>query len=167
MPGTPPTYSPYGPPPEAPKSRRTLWIVLAIVLGVIVLGCGGCVGLAVYGANQAGTSLSEIVTEAALDFSDAPEVDDPSSCSITGPSDIGPGYDVEIEVTNTSGVTSHYRLDFTVLDLDGEVEARGSGIISDVGPGSTVGDQPFEPVEGDAPWTEVTCLVTATYRLDA
>src|SRR5215831_13960163 len=41
-PGYPYPY-PYAPPP--PRSNRTLWIVLSIVGGVVVLVCIGCVAL--------------------------------------------------------------------------------------------------------------------------
>ena len=42
--GTPPMPMPnYGPPPQKKSSLRWLWITLAIVGGLLVLSCGGCV----------------------------------------------------------------------------------------------------------------------------
>ena len=64
-PGTPPGYMM---PPEPPRRRRWLWIVLGILLGCILV----CVALGIYGATTGGdtferwgTQLSEFSTEEA------------------------------------------------------------------------------------------------------
>ncbi|HVB61786.1 MAG TPA: hypothetical protein VNE61_11375 [Ktedonobacteraceae bacterium] len=58
----PPLYgqSPYAapPPPMPKKSRRGVWIALAIVGAVLVLACGGCAALAIAGVGFFASSLA-------------------------------------------------------------------------------------------------------------
>jgi hypothetical protein len=58
--GTPPQVPygqpPYGAPPQK-KSRKTLWIVLSIIGGILVLGCAAC-GLITFGVVKLGTQVA-------------------------------------------------------------------------------------------------------------
>jgi len=60
--GPPPNYA--QPPQELPqqKSRKWLWITLAIIGGVLVLGCGGCVIASAVGINILGNVAGPTVT---------------------------------------------------------------------------------------------------------
>lgn len=65
--GPPPAQQSYGIPPyaQAPqpapkKSRRWLWITLAIVGGVLVLACGGCAFATGFFANMVGAPNSAV-----------------------------------------------------------------------------------------------------------
>lgn len=56
----PPFYGqpPFTPPPPPKKSRRGIWITLAIVGAVLVLACGGCVAAAIAGVGFFASSLA-------------------------------------------------------------------------------------------------------------
>ena len=56
---TPPyEQSPYTAPPPPKKSRRGIWIALAIVGAVLVLACGGCAAAAIAGVGFFASSLA-------------------------------------------------------------------------------------------------------------
>lgn len=47
-------------PPQPPKkSRKTLWIVLGVIFGVMILGCGGCLAIVGVGANEVDKAIRE------------------------------------------------------------------------------------------------------------
>jgi hypothetical protein len=56
--GPPPNYAQ----PPQKKSRKWLWITLAIIGGVLVLGCGGCVIASAVGINILGNVAGPTVT---------------------------------------------------------------------------------------------------------
>ncbi len=167
--GPPPAgYPAYGAPPPRKSGGRTVWIVLAVVLGLIVLGCAGCVGLVYWGAEQAGTSLGELIDEATLDFTGAERADDPASCDVIGfQFDGSDDYLVEATLTNTSGVPSHYRVEYELLGPADDFLGSDEVIISNVDPDQTVRDSPLGVVAGTVAPEEVSCSVTEVLRIDA
>lgn len=41
------------------KSRKTLWIVLGVIFGVMILSCGGCLAVVGLGANEIDKAIKE------------------------------------------------------------------------------------------------------------
>lgn len=55
--GTPPMYPPYPPyPPPQRNSHKTLWIILGVVGGVLLLSCVACAGIVFYAGQQVANS---------------------------------------------------------------------------------------------------------------
>lgn len=51
--GAPPMYPPYPPsPPPQSNSHKTLWIILGVVGGVLLLSCVACVGIVYFAGRQ-------------------------------------------------------------------------------------------------------------------
>lgn len=163
----PPGYGGIGPPPK--KSSRTVWIVLAVVVGGLAMVCVGCVALIGIGASQSDDlDVFEVINEATLDFSDGVPPAGPTSCEVTGIQTDGTNdYAVDAIVTNADGVTSHYEVSYELLGPSGDFIGSDFGIISDVEPGETVRDFTLGIVDGPYEWTDVSCEVTLALRIDA
>ena len=173
--GPPPTYGLPGTPgyggiaPPQKKSSRTIWIVLAVVLGGLAMVCVGCVALIGIGASQSDElDVFEVINEATLDFSNGVPPAGPTSCEVTGIQGDGTGdYAVDAIVTNADGVKSHYEINYEILGPTGDFVGADFGIVSDVEPGETVRDFTLGLVDGPYPWTEVSCEVILALRIDA
>lgn len=66
--GAPPTPGYAQPQPQAKKSNRTLWIVLGIIGGILLLACGGCavaLGLIGRGVQQTVNTVSTSIEQTA------------------------------------------------------------------------------------------------------
>ncbi len=174
--GQPPAYGApgaagYGGVSSAPpkKNSRTAWIILAGIVGVLVLVCGGCVALVGFGANEASQGSGfEFITELGLDFSDGVPATGPVSCEVTGIQDDGSDdYAVDALVTNASGVTSHYRVEYDLFGPGQDYIGSDYGIVSNLAPDESVRDFTVGVVDGVPDWQDVTCTVTQAIRIPA
>ena len=132
-----------------------------------MLLCGGCAAIVVLAGDAASEfDVSEVVTEAGYDFSNASPALGPSTCEVTGiQTDGSDDYAVDVIITSQADVRSHYRIDYDLVDNTGEPIGSDYGIISDVDPGETVTDGSFGVVDGTPGWTDVTCNVTSSVRI--
>lgn len=55
------------PPPPQKRSNKTLWIILGVVGGVLLLACVSCAGLAIWGFSQVANSPIFVATEFCAD----------------------------------------------------------------------------------------------------
>jgi hypothetical protein len=158
----PPSSPPYSPPPK--KKSKAPWIVLGIALGILVLVIGGCVvGAILLFQND---DFQETFSDLAIDFSDGVAPTGPVSCEVVG-IDYADDYEVVVTATNASGEPSAYRIDYELVGQGGQSFGTDYGVIARVDPGETVDDDVFSILDGDAPWTEVDCVVTDALRVRA
>lgn len=171
-PGGPPQYQQppgFQPPQSAPpKNNKTVWIVLGIILGVIVLGIGSCAAILAFAVNSADESLREVFSELTIDFSNGVPATGPVTCEVTGIQTDGSGdYEVFAVVSNESGVESHYLVDYELIGPGGEPLGPDFGIVSNVGAGDVVRDNTIGVIDALPDWTEVDCQVTQATRVAA
>jgi len=170
-PGQPPSYGGapgYGPQPGgAPKgSSRTAWIILAVVLGLLVLVCGGCSLIAWIGVRDAGLDIAEIAQEAGRDFSSGVPAAGPTSCQVTGFLAEGSDtYTVEVTVANESGINSHYQISYDLFGPSGDLLGSDIGVVSNVEAGDEVRDTNFGFLAGSIDPSDITCDVTQALRI--
>lgn len=112
------------------------------------------------------TDVVESLDELTVDFSSAGPAAGPASCEVTGIQADG-DYSVDALITNNDGVRSDYRVDYDLLGPDNARIDSDYGIISGVESGTTVRDFTVGIISDVYDWTEVTCAVTGTSRLDA
>jgi hypothetical protein len=155
----------YGGPPPQQRSNRGLWIALSIIVGVIVLVVGGCFAALAIVGNAVGDSVDDFFEELSIDFSGAVPATGPSSCQVTGERlDI---YDVDVTVTNESGVTSSYRVSYELRDGADTILGTDFGVLVSVAPGETQTRDARNVVSGIAEPSAVTCQVLSAERVPA
>ena len=111
-----------------------MWIILAAILGLLVVVCGGCTLFAWIGVRDAGIDIAEIAQEAGRDFSAGVPATGPTSCEVVGfLGDASDTYTVEVAVTNESGIDSHYRISYDLTAPDGARIGSDFGVVSNVG----------------------------------
>ena len=160
--------APGQPPPGAPKqsNSRTVWIILAAILGLLVVVCGGCTLFAWIGVRDAGIDIAEIAQEAGRDFSTGVPATGPTSCEVVGfLGDTSDTYTVEVAVTNESGIDSHYRISYDLTGPDGASIGSDFGVVSNVSAGEEVRDTNFGFLSGSVDPSDVTCEVTEALRI--
>lgn len=141
--------------------------MLGVIVTLLIL-IGGCTTALVVGARNAGDDggFFEIVNELSLDFSAASPAIGPSSCEVDGIQNDGTGdYLVLATVTNESGETSAYEVNYELTGPAGESLGTDFGIISRVEPGETVTDNTIGIIDGNPDPADVTCSVFFTGRI--
>lgn len=176
-PGPPPQYQPppgqpppgFQPPHAAPpKNNKTVWIVLGIILGVVVLGIGSCAAILAFAVTSADEGIREVFSELTIDFSNGVPATGPVTCEVTGIQTDGTGdYEVFAVVSNESGVESHYLVDYELIGPGGEPLGTDFGIVSNVGAGDFVRDNTIGVIDALPDWTEVDCQVIEATRVAA
>ncbi|MGF1596498.1 MAG: FxLYD domain-containing protein [Acidimicrobiales bacterium] len=130
---------------------------------MLILGIGGCSVLVL---RAAGDQAQVIIDQLSLDFSRGEVTSDPASCAVIGIQNDGSGdYDVTATVTNQSGVTSAYEVNYELFGPDGESLGRDFGIINRVEPGETVTENTINILDAAPAFEDVTCQVYLTRRI--
>ena len=122
--GQPYQPHPYGTPPK--KSNKTLWIVLGIIGFVLLLCCGGFIGLFAFAWNEADEAIDEERandTPSAVEHGESFEHDDfriESGWRVVR-DDLG-DFDIEgLTVTNEDDISRSAYLEFTIYRDDVEI----------------------------------------------
>lgn len=123
--------------------------------------------LAGFASDEASQSDGfEFISELGLDFTDGVAPTGPVSCEVTGLQSDG-DYSVDALVTNESGVTSHYRVEYDLFGPNQTYISSDFGIVSNVSDGESVRDFTLGTIGGSTDWNDVTCEVTQALRIDA
>lgn len=158
--------APTGPPPK--KSSRRVWIILGVILGAIILLVGACTAILAFAIRSADESVREVFSELTIDFTEAVPATGPVSCEVTGIQDDGSDdYEVFTEVTNESGVESHYLVDYVLVGPNGEELGTDFGIMSNVAAGALERDNTIGVIDGAPSWEQVECEVIGAARVPA
>ena len=164
-PGAPPPS--YGPPASGGQSggtSRTVWIVLLSILGVLVLACGGCGLVVFFSAREVANEVEELADELELDFTSGVPATGPASCTVTDVNSSGT-YDVEVRITNESGIDSHYRIAYDLSGPDDLFLGTDVSIIGSVPAGDEVRDTNLAFLGGETAPSDITCTITEALRI--
>lgn len=146
-------------PPVEPSKRSTGKILAFIFGGIFLLMAGGC-GVFIW-------SFRDEIADATIDFSDAVEVDDRATCSVTGV-DFGDDYAIDATLRAvTAEADSHYRVEFEVLDGAGTVVGSDDVVFRSMSPDEERTEDVFNVISASEPAESVTCNVTRVLRAGA
>ena len=145
------------PPPEK-KGLSTGMIVLFVILGLLVLGIGGCIVAVTAAVDEAGDQLQEFGEEFEQNQAEARREVSLSECSVIDgvPQAVG-------TVANRSGGLSDYTIEVVFTAEDGRQLAPGNVVVNSVADGSDIVFDAISTESGVT--TRITCGLGDITRL--